>query len=89
MSMLQAYVSSVSDVLDICFKCVYLDVAYVVVALPACSKYMFQIYVASGLSGSWKSRFECCIYCYAYTRMFQSHISSVSSVSDVYYKCFI
>ena len=39
--MLQAYVSSVSAILDVCFKCVYLDVAYVAIALLACFKRMF------------------------------------------------
>jgi hypothetical protein len=85
MGMLQAYVLSVSDVSDVCFKCVYLNVAYVAMALPACSRCMFPTYVASVSSGSWKNRFGCCICCYAYTHIFQSHVLSVSSVLDVCY----
>jgi hypothetical protein len=37
--MLQVYISSViSDVSNVCFKDVYLDVAYVAMTLPACFK---------------------------------------------------
>jgi hypothetical protein len=61
LDMLQAYVLSVSMVLDVCFKCVdvdvvkvYRDVAYVTVATHVCCKRLFpmfhlfiQTYVAS------------------------------------------
>jgi hypothetical protein len=38
--MLQVYVSSVSIVSDICFKCFIFDVAYVAMAIHACFKRM-------------------------------------------------
>ena len=79
--MLQTYVSSVLDVSDVCFKCVYLDVAYVAMALPICFKRMFQVvhifrtYVVSVLSGCCKNRFGSCICCYTYTHMFHLDVS--------------
>jgi hypothetical protein len=54
LDMLQAYVSSVSVVLDVCFKCVDVDVAYVATVAHVCCKRLFpmfhlffQTYVAS------------------------------------------
>jgi hypothetical protein len=67
---------------------IYLDVAYVSVAIYVCCKCMFQMfqlfqtYVVSVLS-------RCCICCTDYTRILQLHISYVSAVSDICCKCFI
>jgi hypothetical protein len=42
-SMLQTYVSSVSNVSDVCFKCVHLDVAYVAMTLTPMFIRLFQV----------------------------------------------
>jgi hypothetical protein len=42
--MLQAYVSTILDVSEICFKCVYLDIAYVVMPIHVCFSQMFQVF---------------------------------------------
>jgi hypothetical protein len=53
--MLQASIQNVSSVLDVCCKCIYMDVAYVAVVIQICCKRMLQIfhlfetYVAEGL----------------------------------------
>jgi hypothetical protein len=38
----QVYVQNVSVILDVCFKCFRLDVAYVAMAAHACFKYLFS-----------------------------------------------
>jgi hypothetical protein len=43
--MLQVYVSNVSAVSNVCCKCFYLGVAYVVVAIHICCKYVFQMFL--------------------------------------------
>jgi hypothetical protein len=45
--MLQVYVLNVSGVFKHMFQVFRLDVAYVAMALPACFKRMFHIYIAS------------------------------------------
>jgi hypothetical protein len=44
--MLQAYIPNVSHVpcSELCYKCFYLDVAYVVAAIYICCKRIFQIF---------------------------------------------
>jgi hypothetical protein len=46
--MLQVYVPNVSPVSDVCCKCFYLNVAYVIVVIHICCKCIFQ-YVAAGV----------------------------------------
>jgi hypothetical protein len=76
--MLQAYVSSISGVLDVCFM-LQAYVSSISGVLDVC--FMLQAYVSSRCC---KSRSECCICLQC--------LSSVSmcfaSVSDVYCKCF-
>jgi hypothetical protein len=79
----QTYVSSVPYF--------HLDVANVVMALPACFKHilqvfhMFHTYVTNISSRRCKISSGCCICCYAYTRMyhvfhlFQTYVANVSS----------
>jgi hypothetical protein len=76
-------VLNVSAVLNVCCKCVYLDVAYVALAIKVlcckCTFQMFQLfqtYVVSVLSG-------CCICCSGHTHILQAYILNVSSFSDV------
>ena len=86
--MLQVYVSNVSDVSEVCCKCLYIDVAkvdrdvaHVVMAIHVCFKCMFQIFhlfqtnVASVLSRCCKSSLDV-----AYTCILQAHVSSVFRV---------
>jgi hypothetical protein len=60
----------------------YVDVAYVLVAIHICCKWLFkmfhlfQTYVAGVL-------FECCICCSGYTHMLQAYVINVSPVSHV------
>jgi hypothetical protein len=68
--MFQAYVQSVYVVSDVCFKCFYLNVAYVVVAAHACFKYLFSC-VLDDLNLCCKSGSGCCICCYGYIHMFK------------------
>jgi hypothetical protein len=83
-------VSNVSAVLNVCCKCVYLDVAYVALAIDVlCCKCMFQMfqlfqtYIASVLPG-------CYIYCTGYTpTMLQVYVSNISIVSNLCCKCFV
>jgi hypothetical protein len=42
--MLQAYVSTVLDVSEVCFMCVYMYVAYVAMPIHACFGRMFQVF---------------------------------------------
>jgi hypothetical protein len=84
--MFKAYVSSISCVFRCMFEVFHLDVAYIAMALLACFKRMFPVFhmfhnhIVSVSSGCYKSRYGCCICCYAYTLMFQTHVLSVSSV---------
>jgi hypothetical protein len=72
-----------SGISEVCFQVIYLNIAYVAMAIYTCCKYMFQVfqlfqtYVSSVFSG-------CCITC-----TLQAHDSSVSGVSYVCCKCFI
>jgi hypothetical protein len=69
---IQKYISSVQMMLRKCIWIKYL-------------KHMFQVfqvfhtYVVSVLSGCYKTRSGCCIYCYGYTH----------NVSSVCFKCFV
>jgi hypothetical protein len=42
--MLQVYVLNVSAVLNVCCKCIYLNVAYVALAIHVCCKCMLQVF---------------------------------------------
>jgi hypothetical protein len=83
--MFQAYVQSVSVVLDISFKCFHLDVAYVAMVAHAYFKCLFSC-VSNVLNLCCKSGSRCCIRCYGYTCMFQEYVSTVLVVCC---KCFI
>jgi hypothetical protein len=92
--MLQAYVSSISGVSDVCFKCfmwilhmslwLYTYVLSVCFECFRCSKLMLQMFHLN------VAKVDLKVACYyGYTRMFQAYGSSVSYVSDVCCKYFI
>jgi hypothetical protein len=70
----EAYVSSVSVVLDVCFMC-FIWMLHNMHVSSMCFQVfqVFHTYVASVSSG-------CCICCYGYTCMFREYVSSVSFV---------
>ena len=79
--MLQAFVLNVSSIFsDVCCKCVYLDVAYVLQVCCKCFIWMLRMFY-SGFSYVFASVSDACFKCFICLRMLQ-----VLSVVSGYFK---